>query len=105
MNEFQEYVIRKCEDEVRTQERVLQNEINQMMPSIKEKYEIEIKKLVQQRAVSLQGSAEKPEQLLRYPRCKFPWKDSLRYNSLFSILQKCGFFSIFNNFLLQIQCE
>lgn len=86
MNEVTEYAIKKNENEVRTQERILQKEINQMMPVIKEKYDIDVKKIDQQRA-TYQGN-EKPEHLFRYPRRKFPWNDSLRYSVLFLLFSR-----------------
>lgn len=77
MNEVKEYAIRKCENDVRTQERNLQKEINQIMPSLMEKYDIELKRIEEQRA-AIPGT-DKPEHVLRNPRRKFQWTENLRF--------------------------
>lgn len=76
MNEVKEYAIKKSESDVRTKERMLQKKINHIMPSLKEKYDIDLKKAEEQRA-SYQGT-EKPEHLFRNPRRKFQWNEDLR---------------------------
>lgn len=76
VNEVKEYAIKKIENDVRTQERILQKEINQIMPGVKEKYDQEMKRVEEQRAAN-QGT-EKSEHTFRNPRRKFPWNDNLR---------------------------
>lgn len=80
MQEVKEYALKKSENDVRTQERILQKEICQIMPGVKEKYEQEIKRVEEQRA-AYQGT-EKPEYIFRNPRRKFPWTDNLRFENL-----------------------
>lgn len=75
-NEVKEYVIKKNEIEVRTLERILQKEINQIMPGIRQKYEQEMKRVEEQR-MAHQGT-DRPEQSIRNPRRKFVWSESLR---------------------------
>lgn len=81
LNERNEYAIQKIENEVRIQERNVQKDINQIMPGVKERYEMELKKVEEQRS-AYQGS-EKPEHQFRNPRRRFPWNDNLRYFSTF----------------------
>ncbi|XP_055325031.1 yemanuclein isoform X2 [Sitodiplosis mosellana] len=76
MNEVKDYAIKKSEMDVRTQERILQKEINQIMPAVKERFDQEMKRVEEQRAAH-QGS-EKPEHTFRNPRRKFHWNDSLK---------------------------
>lgn len=78
-SEVNEYAIKKSESDVRTHERNLQKEINQIMPSIKEKYEYEVKRTEEQRAAYQALPGEKPEHQIRNPRRKFQWNDNLRY--------------------------
>lgn len=77
VNEVNEYEIKRIESSVRTQERILQKEINQIMPGVKEKYDMDVKRIEELRA-AYKGS-EKPEHQYRNPRRKFPWNDSLRF--------------------------
>lgn len=76
MNEVKEYAIKKSENDVRTLERILQKEINQIMPGVKEKYDQDVKRVEEQRAAY--PGTEKPEHIFRNPRRKFPWNDNLR---------------------------
>lgn len=76
MNELKDFTIKKNENEMRTQERILQKEICQIMPGVKEKYEQEYKRMEEQR-LAYQGT-EKPDHIFRNPRRKFPWNDNLR---------------------------
>lgn len=69
MSEVKEFEIAKCENDVRANERILQKEINDMMPVVLEKYELDLKKVI--------GNPE-----LRNPRKKFPWNNNLRYAAI-----------------------
>lgn len=84
MNEIKEFAIRKCENDVRTLERNLQKEINQIMPGVKEKYDIEVKKIEEQKA-AYQGT-DKHEHKFRNPPRKFPWTDNLSSRFEFDLL-------------------
>lgn len=75
-NEVKEYAIKKCESEVRTMERTLQKDINQIMPIAKEKYENDVKKIEQQRAMC-QTNDKSDVQIAKAKR-RFPWNDKLR---------------------------
>lgn len=76
MHEVREYAIKKSENDVRTQERNVQKDISQIMPSIIERYDQEVKKIDEQRA-AYQGT-EKPESVFKNPRRKFVWNEHLR---------------------------
>lgn len=76
INEVNDCEIKKIEKNVRDQERILQKEINQIMPGVKEKYDSDVKRIEEQRAAH-QGT-DKAEHQFRNPRRKFPWNDSLR---------------------------
>lgn len=77
ISEVNEYEIRKIEESVRTQERNLQKDINQIMPGVKEKYDVDVKRIDEQRAA--QQGTDKSDHQFRYPKQKFAWNDSLRY--------------------------
>lgn len=75
--------ITKIQSEVRSLEREMQMEINNLMPSADANYKIELKRVEDLRA--MHKGSEKPEQQFRNPRRKFPWNNKLRYqlNSFF----------------------
>ncbi|XP_031620313.1 yemanuclein-like isoform X2 [Contarinia nasturtii] len=76
MNEVKDYAVKKSENDVRTQERSLQKDITQIMPSLKEKYDQDSKRIDEQRAAY--HGTEKPEQVFKNPRRKFVWNEHLR---------------------------
>lgn len=76
INEVNEHAIKKSEDEVRTHERNLQKEINQIMPDLVKKWKNDCAHVDVQRA-AYKGT-EKPEHVFRYPRRKFQWNENLK---------------------------
>lgn len=75
-SEVNEHAIKKSENDVRTHERILQKEINQIMPGVEERYLHEVKKAEELKAAA--KGTDKSEQIIRNPRKKFPWNDNLR---------------------------
>lgn len=76
ISEVNEYAIKKSEIEVRTHERILQKEINQILSDPIKKYKEDCDRVKEQRA-AYQGT-EKPEHVFRYPRRKCQWNDNLK---------------------------
>lgn len=75
--EVNDIAIKKIQTEVRCLEREVQMEINNLMPGATTNYEIDLKRVEEQRA--LYKGNEKPEHQFRNPRRKFPWNSKLRY--------------------------
>lgn len=75
--EVNDIAIKKIQSEVRVLEREVQMEINNLMPGAISNYEIDLKRVEEQRA--LHKGSDKPEQF-RNSRRKFPWNSKLRYS-------------------------
>lgn len=57
----------------------LKSEIDAVMPSALEQYELSCKRVAEQRvAAAANKETDKPEQTIKNPRRKFPWNASLR---------------------------
>lgn len=74
--EVNDIAINKIQSEVRSLEREMQMEINNLMPGAEANHKIDLKRVEEQRAM-YKGS-EKPEHQFRNPRRKFPWNIKLK---------------------------
>lgn len=74
--EVNDIAIKRTQSEVRSLEREMQMEINNLMPNAEANYKIELKRVEDQRA--LYKGNEKPDHQFRNPRRKFPWNNKLK---------------------------
>lgn len=74
--EVNDITIKRIQSEVRSLEREMQMEINNVMENAETTYKIDLKRVEDLRA--MHKGSDKPEHQFRNPRRKFPWNSKLK---------------------------